>query len=499
MFKLLSLIIITLINGKPLYMDYQVQEDYVPILGYHDIEKGISDSLTVEITNFKEQIDYLTNNMSCNWITMERLAYYIEKGEKTPTNACIVNFDDGSVTQYNNALCTLNKHKVPATYYIAIDNIGLNQYYMTQKHLNHLYSIGHDMESHTLTHARLIDLSFENQEGEILGSKIELKNRGYNVSTFAYPYGGWNIETEEILKKSDFIFARDTSQRNSWKDIRSPTISYITETSSRPLDDDPTGYTEDRFNYLLHFYYIKPEAYNATELYNKIKYTGWWQFEDNYRRINGTRFEVAITSSSSVIPTDTSYAVLKLSKTHNEIETQFITKYNGSFTLDMLMYNSTENIEFKVKVDDIEYDVFVHELESEYALKYKITTYTWYNFYININNLVPGIHKLSIIKTSNNKLFLDKFRLFSNVNQDFSYKSYYKECDSNTDSYCVCENEDDFNWDNFLRNLFKSSLLLVITIIIVVILLCITYMCFNCKKSIDNKEKIEEQIEVITI
>ena len=105
----------------------------------------------------------MTNDLSCNWITMEKLAGYVKNQTKLPTNSCIINFDDGSTSQYHKGLRILNEFKVPATFYIAIDNIDENQYYMTTEEIANLDSLGHDMESHTLTHARLSTLTKEEQ------------------------------------------------------------------------------------------------------------------------------------------------------------------------------------------------------------------------------------------------------------------------------------------------------------------------------------------------
>jgi len=477
MFKLLTLLLIACIHAEPLYMNYQVQEDYVPIIGYHKIEEiFVYDFLTTTIDNFREQVAYLSVNMSCNWITMERLAYYVEKGEKLPTNSCIMNFDDGALNQYENTLCTLNEYKVPATYYIAVDNIESNKYYMDKYHVDELHKIGHDIESHTLSHPHLASLTIEEQEEEILGAKVKLEEWGYNITSFSYPFGEWNTDTLDILRDSTYTFARDTSQRDYWKDIRSPTISF----------------TED---YLLHFFYFKPEMVNAEELYEIIKYTGWWQFEDNYEQIAGGEWDVTTNGHESVIPTDTSYGIVKLTQDGNEISRPFMTKYEGAFTLDMILYNETTTIDFLVKIDGIEYDVFAHEADSEYSLKYGITYYWYYNFYINIPHLSPGVHRINIVKIGDNTLYLDKFRLFSNVSQDFSYESYYKECDPSKSDYCTCIPDEVPFWDKFFTNLRNSSLLLGITILIVGVMICFLYACFNCNKKPRSEPLIEEEEE----
>ena len=481
MFKLL--IPITLTNSIPLYMDYQVQEDYVPIIGYHDIEEiFVDDSLTTTIENFRQQVEYLTNTGKCNWITMERLAYYVANEEKLPTNACIMNFDDGGSSQYHNTLCTLNEFKIPATFYIATDNIGTRDYYMKNSEVDNLYNIGHDLGAHSLTHAHLSKLTIEGQENEIFGSKIELENKGYNVSTFAYPYGEFNLDTLDILRDSEeFVLIRDITQRNTWKDPRTPVISYM----------------ED---FLLHFFYIKPEKLNDTELYDIVKYTGWWQFEDNYEKISGGEYDIKGLSDPDIIPTDTSYIVLNIPKEGNEISTPFLTKYEGGFTLDIIAYNSTTDIQFKVTIDDIEYEVNAYNYGDEHSVKYGITWYNWYNFYVNIDNLSPGAHKLNIIKTDSNKFYIDKFRLFSNVNQDFTYESYYKECNPEEDKYCFCSSHDDnisstFNLDKFIKNIKESTILLMYSVIGVSVFICIIYICFSSNK----KEKRNNNINIDNI
>ncbi len=458
-------------------MDHQVQEDYVPILGYHFI-KDWNDDLTITEKRFEEHVDYLTNNASCNWITMNTLASYVKNGEKLPTNTCIMNFDDGAINQYTNGLCILNQYKVPATYYIEADHMGEeSEYYMSKRQIDNLYKMGHDIQSHTLTHPRLANLEYEEQEIEILDSKTKLESLGYeNITSFAYPYGSLNDDTLDILRKSDYVLARDITQRNTWKEQRAPVISF----------------NED---YLLHFYYIKPEYYTAEELWDAIGYTGWWQFEDNYKKIAGEEWEVLVIST--VKPTNTSYGSLKLPYTDNEISTQFITKYEGAFTLDILAYNSTENIPIEVEIDGVYYEIYSHEVDSEYSLRYNASGYVFYNFYVNIDNLLPGIHKLNIIKLNDDKLYLDKFRLFSNINQDFTYESYYKECNPKTDEYCYCDwvppIDISFNSAIFFQNLRDSLKILAYSIIVVLVLICSIHTYFNCNKR-NNTTIVQEHI-----
>ena len=44
--------------SHPLYMDYQVQEDYIPILGYHQIDDITTNLIVSRETDYREQIKY---------------------------------------------------------------------------------------------------------------------------------------------------------------------------------------------------------------------------------------------------------------------------------------------------------------------------------------------------------------------------------------------------------------------------------------------------------
>ena len=414
MFLLIISLLFLLSNSQPLYIDYQVQEDYVPILGYHRVEGSVTGPTTTTIADFRDQVDYLTNTLNCNWITMNTLANYIQNEEKIPTNACIMGFDDGISVQYHNVLCSLNTYNIPATFFITFESVSSKGYHLTFEEVDKLYNIGHAIGCHTMSHPHLSTLSYSEQYYEIVQGKVELENLGYQIDVFAIPYGDYNDDTLNILEEN-FIISRDTSQDFAWKDVRSPTISF-------------------NDHYLQQFFYIKPEGYSGEELGNLVEYTGWWQFEDNYKIINGDG-----NIDISISPTDKSYAVLGINDINTEISTQFITKYIGGFTLDLLLYNSTLSIGFDIKVDDIIYSVYSYNYTHPNSLKYITGNYDFYNFYINIDNLSSGIHTLNVINKNGQDLFLDKFRLFSNVNQDFSYTENYVDCNPDTDDYCECD------------------------------------------------------------
>lgn len=75
-------------DEPPLYADYGVQEDYIPIFTYHKIG-GRNSSVTTSVERFKEHMKYLTTVAKCNWITMERLVIKIMAEVLTASSAFI--------------------------------------------------------------------------------------------------------------------------------------------------------------------------------------------------------------------------------------------------------------------------------------------------------------------------------------------------------------------------------------------------------------------------
>jgi peptidoglycan/xylan/chitin deacetylase (PgdA/CDA1 family) len=421
-------------DKKPLYLDYPVQEDYIPILGYHKLtdDENNLDSVTMTTIKFREQIEYIETNMKCNWITMKDLSDYIKKRGKIPTNACVLNFDDGEISQYTKALCTLNTYQIPATYYVIVNNTEemRGSYYLGWNDYKKLSNIGHDIQSHSLTHNNLDEMSFKQQKNELLLSKKILETYGYNVTTFSYPRGVYNTDTFEILKQSNYIMGRDTSKDNTWREPRPVTIS---------LNDE----------YLWKFHYIKPEELTPKELVNKIKYTGWWQIEENYKVLYDDDGDIKISSNSKYLPTKHSFGIVAMYDRDDHIVTQFITKKLSDFTIEIIASVTTTEPGFVVIIDNKNYIPikWIDEYTSELAI--------YNNFYINIENLQPGVQEMHIINTSGKKIYFDMFRIFSNINQNFYYKSNYKKCIKGEDELCRCTEpkpdptcDNGINWDN---------------------------------------------------
>ncbi|HEY7228548.1 MAG TPA: polysaccharide deacetylase family protein [Nitrososphaeraceae archaeon] len=107
-------------------------------------------------------------------------------GEKD--KVVILNFDDGRKSQFTQAKPILDKYGFKATFYVVCNYLDNKEGYMNWKEVKTLQKEGHDIESHTMNHANLSDLSKKDVIYEVGQSKKCLEDHGINATTFAYPF-----------------------------------------------------------------------------------------------------------------------------------------------------------------------------------------------------------------------------------------------------------------------------------------------------------------------
>jgi hypothetical protein len=101
----------------------------------------------------------------------------------------------------------LDKHDLSGTFYINSGLIGLPGY-MTREDLGHLKANGHEIGGHTVTHPNLTTLSAAEANRQICQDRKNLLSWGHAVSSFAYPYSGFNASAEKIAERCGYHTAR---------------------------------------------------------------------------------------------------------------------------------------------------------------------------------------------------------------------------------------------------------------------------------------------------
>lgn len=128
-------------------------------------------------------------------------------------NKIFLTFDDGVGNFYSCAWPVIKSYRYPVTLFVITDRIG-RPGYLSCAELRQLAESGLvTVGSHTAHHRYLPDLTPEEIEEETSGSKRiieETVNR--RVDFLAYPWGGFNELTKEVVKRAGYRAAFTTNQ-----------------------------------------------------------------------------------------------------------------------------------------------------------------------------------------------------------------------------------------------------------------------------------------------
>jgi len=118
-------------------------------------------------------------------------------------------FDDGDADNYA-VRSVLAENHLHATFYIVsgfTDAIG----YMSAEQLRGLFNDGNEIGGHTLNHKKLEPGDSLELEREVCQDRSNLLASGFNVSSFAYPYGYYDDAAEKIVRDCGYNNARIVS------------------------------------------------------------------------------------------------------------------------------------------------------------------------------------------------------------------------------------------------------------------------------------------------
>jgi peptidoglycan/xylan/chitin deacetylase (PgdA/CDA1 family) len=120
-------------------------------------------------------------------------------------------FDDGTATEYQ-ARTMLSSHGMHGTFYINSSRLGTDSYYMTWAQLDDIAADGNEIGGHTAYHIDLTATDTTEATRQVCNDRVNLLNRGYNVRSFAYPFGAYNATAQSIVRNCGYNSARSTNQ-----------------------------------------------------------------------------------------------------------------------------------------------------------------------------------------------------------------------------------------------------------------------------------------------
>ena len=199
----------------------------VPILMYHQVRNSDLGKDVISPYEFESDLKYLSKN-NYTTITMAQLIDYVYYGDALPDNPIILTFDDGYLSTYQNVFPLLKKYDSK----IVLSIIGKSTDDFSKVVDNHVYAHltwdqlkemkdtglveiqNHSYNLHKISNYRYGCCQMSNEPlcdyEQLLGDDVmKLQDRtqsvlNYTPNTFTYPYGRYNNNTENILKKLGF-------------------------------------------------------------------------------------------------------------------------------------------------------------------------------------------------------------------------------------------------------------------------------------------------------
>lgn len=165
----------------------------IPMLVYHHIRDASpwhkttwSWKMSVSPDVFDTQMNWL-QQQGYTTISLGELADILEKKSTGPTKPVVITFDDNQRNAYENGFPVLKKYGLTATFYMVANRLE-NASFITKEEIQEMLAAGMSIESHTLTHAGLTNLSVAGIDRELTESKRILEElTGQPISHIAYP------------------------------------------------------------------------------------------------------------------------------------------------------------------------------------------------------------------------------------------------------------------------------------------------------------------------
>lgn len=163
----------------------------IPIFMYHWVRDDTGDypypENMVKPSELRKQMEYLKENDYDVIFASEidSLQHY--------DKPVMLTFDDGWMDVYNEAFPLAKEYNMKISMYVITDLIGAPSYCTLEQLIEMRDSGLVEIDSHTLSHPRLAELTLEQMTKELVESKAYLKeNLNLDSRVICYPYGSYN-------------------------------------------------------------------------------------------------------------------------------------------------------------------------------------------------------------------------------------------------------------------------------------------------------------------
>ena len=188
----------------------------LPVLMYHQVgafKRNTYPGLTVDPGRFALQMEWLANN-GYQPIDISDWIAWCESAKPLPENPVLITFDDAYANLVEYAFPVLRKHRFKAVVFVPTAYIDQSNIWdqangsapirlMSADSIKRWAADGIEFGAHSRTHPELDRISAAALQEEVEGSRAELeKIVEAPVAAFAYPYGNYNRQVEEVVSRN---------------------------------------------------------------------------------------------------------------------------------------------------------------------------------------------------------------------------------------------------------------------------------------------------------
>ncbi len=190
---------------------HRVLAPRVTVVLYHRVSDDARDNLTVGIEQFERQMALLARH--CRPVSLQQVLA-MERVPRSDRPLVAVTFDDGYRDNATNAAPILQRHGIPAAFFVSTGIVGSTRPFphdvrrgnaaianMSWDDIRSLHRQGFEIGSHSVNHADCAAETSAQVQVELDRSRDDLRRElGVHDLVFAYPYGGRQHMTDERLQ-----------------------------------------------------------------------------------------------------------------------------------------------------------------------------------------------------------------------------------------------------------------------------------------------------------
>lgn len=191
----------------------------VPILLWHSVGEGNpGDKYDVPVEEFDRELA-LVERFGAKAVGLDQVFDAAAGGTPLPERAVVLTFDDGRASLKSAALPVLLRHGMSAEVFVVtswaapdearrtvIEDESGRHAYLTWPELRELLASGaFRVQSHSVSHRKLRELTAEERWREVRGSRAAITaNVGVPVNFFAYPFGAMSLGIAEEVERAGY-------------------------------------------------------------------------------------------------------------------------------------------------------------------------------------------------------------------------------------------------------------------------------------------------------